>query len=269
MTWERLARIGYAGRGVVFLILGYFCAVAAIGSTRPVASSDAFRAILHKPFGSVLLLSIAAGLFCFAGWRLAQALLDADDCGRNMRGCFRRIAYGVAGVFYFVFAALALSVLAGLNTGNSDSVARDWTATLLGFPFGTWVVGAIGVALIATGIGTCVAGIRAEFADRISLSPQPRRLVVALGVLGYLTRAVVFTLIGLFFIFAAMYANANEATGVAGTLRTIQYQRYGTFLLGVTAAGLLAFGGFGIAEALFRRIPAEQGLRWRLRWHGT
>lgn len=268
MKLERLARIGYAGRGIVFLILGYFCAVAAIASTRPLDSNDAFRVILYKPFGSILLLSVAAGLFCFAGWRLAQALLDADDCGSNLGGCFRRSAYGAAGVFYFIFASLALSVLAGLDTGNSDSVARDWTATLLGLRFGNWLVGAIGIALIGTGIGTCVAGIRAEFADRILLSAQPRRLVVALGVLGYLTRAVVFTMIGLFFVFAAIYANANEATGVAGTLRTIQDQRFGTLLLGATAAGLLAFGGFGIAEALFRRIPAEQGQTWHLRWHG-
>jgi hypothetical protein len=124
------------------------------------------------------------------------------------------------------------------------------------------------MVLIGTGIGTCVAGIRAGFADRISLSPQPRRFVVALGVIGYLTRAMVFTMIGSFFVFAAIYANANEAAGVAGTLRTIQNQQYGTILLSVTAAGLLAFGAFGIAEAFFRRIPAEQGT-WRLRWHGT
>jgi len=178
---EGLARVGYAGRGLVFIILGYFCSVAAAASTRPLDSRDAFQALLPTPLGNILLIFIATGLFCFAGWRIAQALLDVDGCGKQLKGYLRRLAYGVAGIFYVGFASLALSVLVGLDTGNSDSVARDWTARLLGLRFGTLLVVAIGVALIGTGIGTCVAGIRAGFADRISLSPQPRRFVVALG----------------------------------------------------------------------------------------
>ena len=75
-------------------------------------------------------------------------------------------------------------------------------------------------------------------------------------------------MIGLFFFFAAIYSNANEATGVSGTLVSIQNQSYGMLLLGITAVGLLAFGAFGIAEAFFRRIPAEKGETGRPIWHG-
>ena len=73
-------------------------------------------------------------------------------------------------------------------------------------------------------------------------------------------------MIGLFVFFAALYANANEVTGVAGTLRSIQNMQYGAFLLGITAAGLLAFGAFGLSEALFRRIPADDKTG-RPSWH--
>jgi hypothetical protein len=39
-------------------------------------------------------------------------------------------------------------------------------------------------------------------------------------------------------------------------LRTLEEQPYGWALLGMTAAGLLAFGLFGFAQALYRRIDA-------------
>jgi hypothetical protein len=73
-------------------------------------------------------------------------------------------------------------------------------------------------------------------------------------------------MIGLFVFFAALHANANEATGVAGTLRSIQTMHYGAIFLGITAAGLLAFGAFGLSEALFRRIPADDKTG-RPSWH--
>ena len=263
---EQVARLGYVARGAVFLILGYFCAFAAYGSTRPLDSNDAFRNLLTKPMGGILLGAIAAGLFCFAAWRLAQAVLDVDGCGKDIPGWGKRLVYGVAGLFYLMFGALALSVLFGLGRGNSDTVARDWTARLLSVPFGTWLIAALGLAMIGVGVGTAVAGLRAEFARRISLPADSRRIVVLLGVFGYLTRALVFAMIGGFFLYAALHANASEAVGVAGTLRTIQRQSYGSWLLGMTAAGLLAFGAFTIAEAIYRRIPA--GRAGAGRWHG-
>ena len=266
MHLEQVARVGYVARGSVFLILGYFCALAAYASTRPLDSNDAFRSLLNKPLGGILLGAIAAGLFCFAAWRIAQALLDVDGCGKDISGCGKRVVYGFAGLFYVVFRFLALSVLFGLAHGNSDTIARDWSARLLNVSFGRWLVAGLGLTIVGIGIGTAVAGLRAKFASRISLPAESRRLVVFLGVFGYLTRALVFSMIGGFFLFAALHANASEAIGVAGTLRTIQGQTYGPYLLGTTAAGLTAFGAFGIAEAIFRRIPAQQpvGQQWRL-----
>jgi Domain of Unknown Function (DUF1206) len=65
-------------------------------------------------------------------------------------------------------------------------------------------------------------------------------------------------------LYAALDSNSREAKGFAGTLRLIQNQPHGSLLLGITAAGLLAFGIYGVAEAAFGRIATPSPHHARL-----
>jgi len=267
---QTIASVGYAARGLVFLIVGAFVGVAAIESYgRPPDSKDALRTFLFEPFGSVLLLALAAGLLCFAVWRTTQALTDVDSRSYSAKGSARRFVHGVAGLFYLCFASVIASMVFGMDrSGSGDQVIRDWTGWLLQKPLGPWIVGVSGLVIIGTGLGIGIAGLRAEFGSRIDLRRQPRLLVIALGVTGYLTRAIVFVLIGSFLLFAAVNLNARQARGMAGALAAIQAQPYGSALLGATALGFMAFGVFGFAEAMFRRLPGRTGTIWS-RQNGT
>jgi hypothetical protein len=256
------ARVGYMARGLVFTILSYFTMRAAIGATaRTIDSKEALHQLLRQPLGETLLSMMAAGLLCFGLWRLSQLLIDPDCYGRDAKGWARRGIYGLAGLFYIGFAAVAASMLFGAATGDTDSAMRDWTAWLLAKPAGRWMIGSIGLIVLASGIGTGVSGIRAQFKEQLALSKRPRLLVTALGCIGFLTRAAVFAIIGVFLLFAAIDSNAHEATGFAGALMIVKQQRYGTALLAIVAAGLFAFGAFGIAEAAFRRID-DKSVWW-------
>jgi hypothetical protein len=258
LSWQLLARIGYIARGIVFLLIGGLSALAALGAGQRVADGkDALRSLLGQPFGRVLLIAIAIGLLCFAAWRMSQSILDADRKGNDPAALARRAVQGAAGIFYIGFAGVAASIALGWDEGgNSDQVARGWTAWLLAKPYGQWLIAAIGVGFVASAAATAVAGFRAEFSRRLELDKVKRGIVTTLGRFGFVARAVVYAMIGCFLVFAALHSHSSEAKGFAGALRFIQQQPYGSVLLGITAFGLLAFGIYGIAEGACRRIEA-------------
>jgi uncharacterized protein DUF1206 len=257
-AWQVLARIGYTARGIVFLLIGGLSALAAIGAGQRVADGkDAFRSLLGQPFGHVLLIAIAIGLLCFAVWRLLQAILDSDRNGNDLAALVRRTVQGAAGIFYIGFAGVAASIALGWDEGgNSDQLARGWTAWLLAKPYGQWLIGAIGFGFIGSAVAIAVAGYRAEFSRRLELDKVKREIVTTLGRFGFIARAVVYVMIECFLVFAALHSHSREAKGFAGALLFIQQQPYGSVLLGLTALGLLAFGGYGVAEGACRRIDA-------------
>lgn len=254
-----MARLGYAARGMVFLIVGTFALLAASGvGARPKGFSDSLQTLLAQPFGAVLLWIIAFGLVCFAGWRFLQGILDADGIGRSLAAIVRRASYTVSAGFYIALAAIVGQISVAVRGHSEEQATRSWTRWLMAQPFGRVLVAAIGVVFIAVAIGLAVKVIRAPYRRRLGGRLLTRKSAVALGSFGMLTRATVFCMIGVFLGYAAWQANSREAVGFAGALQTLQRQSYGGALLAVAACGLLAFGCFEILEAIERRVHAPK-----------
>jgi Domain of Unknown Function (DUF1206) len=253
--FEWLARSGIFARGVVYGLIAVLAIKLALGDGgKATDQQGALKTIAQQPFGKVLLILVAIGLFGYAAWRLIRAAIghgieSGDDDGKE------RIAGVVSGVSYGILCITAVKILAGSGGGGSNP--GKTTGGVLDWPLGTWLVGIVGVIFIVDGLDQARRGITKSFCEKSKteqMSQKVRKVFTVAGVVGYLARAVVFALIGYFLIKAAIEFDPKEAIGLDGALAKLGHASYGPVLLGIVAAGLLGFGAYSMLDGRYRRV---------------
>lgn len=252
-----LARLGYAAKGVVYIVIGALALQVAMGSGgQTTGPRGALREIGQEPFGQVLVGIVGLGLFGYAIWRFVQAWVDPDDAGSDVKGIVKRIGWAVSGVTYGVFGVFAFLILTGSSSGSGGG-AESLTAQLMSQPFGIWLVGIVGVILAGTGLYQFYRAYTAKFREKLKLGEMSTTEITwatRSGRLGFAARGVVYVLIGIFLIRAALEADPSEAGGLGEALDTLAAQPYGPWMLGIVALGLIAYGAFAFVLARYRRI---------------
>lgn len=256
-----LARLGYAARGIVYLIIGGLAIKLATGFGGKITDQHgALQAISQEPFGKFLLVIVAIGLVGYALWKFIEAFFDTDSVGTRAKGMVGRVGDVATGIAYALLALGAISIITGSGNGGKSSNAstQDWTAKLLHNPFGVFLVVVIGLIVIAVAAYLFYRAYAADFRKRLnlsSLSPQWRNWAILSGRFGYAALGVVYGIVGIFLIVAAVKNNASQAKGLSGALQVLIHQPFGPVLLAVVALGLIAYGIYSFVEARYRRLP--------------
>ena len=128
---------------------------------------------------------------------------------------------------------------------------------MFGWPAGVWIVGIAGGVMIGVALYQGYRGITKKFLDDSKVERDGatvKEWIGWLGTVGHLARMVVFGLIGIFLIKAAVDYNPRAAVGLDGALAKIVHRSYGPLALGVVAAGLVAFALYSLSDARYRRI---------------
>jgi hypothetical protein len=254
---ERLARAGYAAYGLVYALVGVLAVRAAFGGGGEAASQEgALRQVLFAPLGRALLGIIVIGLLAYAVWRLFQGLLDPENEGTDAKGIVKRSDHVINGLFHAALAFSAGQLALGSGGGGGGSPG-DWTARLLAQPLGRWLVAIAGAVIVGAGLYQFYKAYTADFRDELKLGEMDgweKTWATRSGRLGYAARGVVFGVIGVFLIQAALQTDPDKARGLGGALETLAHGPFGPYVLGAVAFGLVAYGVFMFVVARYRRI---------------
>jgi len=252
-TFEWLSRGGFVARGFIYAIVGVLAFKLAIGEGgKLVNQQGAFQTVAHQPFGSVLLTALAIGLGFYALWRLVRAAIGHGPEGVD-RGVDRLSALA-SGIVYAGLCLVAVRLLLGSAKTTSPGKA---TGGVLAWPAGPWLVGLAGAAFIGIALYQGYRAFTKDFledAKTEEMGPATRAWIGWIGSVGYLARMIVFGLVGVFLIKAAVEYDPQAAVGLDGALAKLAHQQYGPVFLGLVAAGLIAFAIYSWSDARYRRI---------------
>jgi hypothetical protein len=252
-----LARAGLVSKGVVYCLLGALAFMAAFeigGRSDDDASKKGVFNFIEGVGGKWLLGILALGLFCYAAWRLIQAVRE----GRKKDGA--KTAGKVMRFSAIVYCLLAL--YAGKRfLGNGDKGGGDNTqatvAELMSKPLGTWLVGLLGLALALTGIYQVYYGLSGKYrkhVQELSLHSTASRNLLRSGKIGYAARGIVWLILAWLSFKASFRSDSSEAGDTGKAFHFLESASFGSYLLGALGLGLICYGVFNFVRARFERF---------------
>lgn len=247
--------MGYAARGVVYLVIGGLAVWGAIGKGgRTTDSKGAILEITQHSFGSVLLVILIISLFGYVVWRLIQALKDTDGHGSSAKGLAVRGGLIASAISHALLALWASKLLFGDQSESHKS--EQYLSTDLG----QIIAGLLGIAFIGAGLAHIFKGWTARFERYMNIPSGQDAWARPLCRFGLISRGIVWCIVGWFFITSALSARSGEVKGIAEALELLRSTNYGNWLFGIVAAGLFAFGIYSLLEAVYRDIRIDFNL---------
>jgi hypothetical protein len=253
---DRAVRVGMVAYGIVHLTIAWLGIQLALGDHSGSASRNgALKQLAQQPFGKVVVWVVAVGMFLLVLWKLLEAFIDftledgAKKVAKPATNVFKAIVYGTLGVS-------AVHVATG---SKSKSKTTDYTAKLMDQPFGRWLVGLVGLAIIGYGVYLAYRGWSEKFLEH--LDPEGRsgdtgKAYKLFGKLGYIAKGIAIGVIGVLFVYAAIDHSAKKSGGLDQALHKILQQPFGPVLLFAISVGIGCYGLFCFARA--RHLSAQR-----------
>jgi len=239
-----LARVGLVAYGLINFIVAALIAQVALGDHERADKKGALQEIAETGLGRMLLWVVVVGLAALVVLRV----VDVVSAYRRLDGWRRVGRMAVAAGEAVVYTVLARSAATIAQAEGGDSFSKTVVAKLFGLPGGPFLVGLVGVALVAAGGYAVVHGLRRDFLRDLALPPRFRTLVTVLGTVGWTALGAA----GVLLVAAAVRFDPAAPVGLDAGIRTLAGQPFGPVVLLVLAAGLAVFAAYCLFDARYR-----------------
>jgi hypothetical protein len=251
-TLTVMARIGFGARGLVYLLVAAFATAAALGfSQQPHGIIDAVPAVGDIRLQIILAGTIGTGLACLATYFAISGLWHCCRTHGARAWLFGAGMLGDALIYALVMISI-VSILFGWH-GDGERETQAWTAWVLGHSFGRPLVGLIGCLILACGIGVIVWVITTDIDSDVDLPEDQKRAIEPVGRYGLAGRGMAISLVGVYWMSAAMHGEPSKAHELGGALQAVQQNSTGWLLLLTLGVAFAASALFDFVEALYHR----------------
>ena len=265
-VWLRaVSRLGLTCRGAVYLLVGYLAVRLALATHgrngEPASSAGAVQAVLTPAWGRVPLVLLIAGLGAYALSQLVEAVFRPAYATSEI-GRWRQRAVSSWGCL--LYSAFCLSTARLLVETRPKETAQSEqqqdvaaAAVLLRTGIGRVLLVMVGILVVGAGLEVGRRAVRLDFRERFSAQHLPAALAWLtrpLGAVGCAARSVVFVLVGVFMIKAAVLASAMQTKGLDAVFRSVGSFTFGSWLLALLACGLFCYGLYCLLEVRYRDL---------------
>lgn len=249
---EFARKLGYSTKGLVYVLIGGMTAMWAFDMGGEKGDKAAVRELLEEqPLGKVLLGLVALGLLFYAIYRFSEAVGMGHRLSRQ-RSIFQRMGYGMSAVGYSLTAwAFGREMFNAFDSGDDS---KRFIAWVLSWPGGDLLVAGAGLILIGVGLVQANKGFQGKYLEQLQvrlIDHGKEQFFHKAGMLGYISRAVVFVVAGGLLAVTAYRHNAEEYDGTKGAFEYLANLPFGGAVLGAVAIGLFVYGLFMFVIAIY------------------
>ena len=241
--YQVLVKVGLVDYGLVHLIIAWLAFGLARGAQGEGEASNtgALRQLAEAPVGAVLMWVVAIGLLTLVVWQaIAAAVGYREYEGDGFKRTRKRLSSVVRMIVYGSLGVAALRIASGPEPDEGESVQESASAGLMGLPFGQFLVGLVGLAVIGYGVWQIVKGVTGRYNEEIET--ELSGAAAGFATAGHIAKGIAYAVMGGLFIWAAASFDPEKVGGLDRALETIRYQPLGNIALIVMAVGIACYG---------------------------